>query len=406
MQLDEAADRGPASGPGRAPARARRRPSRRAGVRRRGRAAPAPGPAGGRRWPAASRGRPARSASPPPRRTPHPDGRSGATPARAAGRPPRARETTPSGPSYAPPSSTESRCEPTSDRIVRTFGRPCSAFDRERHGLSTVATRGCRCRRTRPRGRGAALLEEPGAQLALGGGERLAEVAAAGGRPPHGGEVAPHPLEVGRACMRLPWSSRTSYAAAGWSAATPTDPVDPAVVDRALRNATRAPNAGFSQGWAFLVLDTPEDVAGSGPPPPTSRSTTPDELAAPGMMRAPVVIVPLLQQGGLPRPVRRARQGLDRPGRGPLAGAVLAHGRRDGRAADPADRRRRGPRRLLLRHPAGAERGRPRRVRRAGRLRPRRRDHARPPGIEDAGPEGSVARGRRPADEVVHRGGR
>ena len=41
-----------------------------------------------------------------------------------------------------------------------------------------------------------------------------------------------------------------------------------------------------------------------------------------------MVIVPLLQQGGLPRPVRRARQGLDRPGRGPLAGAVLAHGRR------------------------------------------------------------------------------
>ena len=38
------------------------------------------------------------------------------------------------------------------------------------------------------------------------------------------------------------------------------EPVDPAVVDRALRNATRAPSAGFSQGWAFLVLDTPDDV--------------------------------------------------------------------------------------------------------------------------------------------------
>ena len=38
-------------------------------------------------------------------------------------------------------------------------------------------------------------------------------------------------------------------------------PVDPAVVDRALENATHAPSAGFSQGWAFLVLDQPEDVA-------------------------------------------------------------------------------------------------------------------------------------------------
>ncbi len=59
-------------------------------------------------------------------------------------------------------------------------------------------------------------------------------------------------------------------------------------------------------------------------------------------MRAPVVILPCSQQGGLPRPLRRARQGLDRPRRGPLADAVLAHGRRDGEPADPADRRRRG----------------------------------------------------------------
>lgn len=38
-------------------------------------------------------------------------------------------------------------------------------------------------------------------------------------------------------------------------------PVDPAVVDRMLEHAQRAPNAGFTQGWAFLVLDTPEDIA-------------------------------------------------------------------------------------------------------------------------------------------------
>jgi nitroreductase len=69
-------------------------------------------------------------------------------------------------------------------------------------------------------------------------------------------------------------------------------PVDPALVDRALANATHAPSAGFSQGWAFLVLDTPDDVRRW-----WVVTTDPDELADPddwltGMMRAPVVVVP------------------------------------------------------------------------------------------------------------------
>ena len=69
------------------------------------------------------------------------------------------------------------------------------------------------------------------------------------------------------------------------------EPVDPAVVDRMLRNALHAPSAGFSQGWAFLVLDRPADVARFW------RSTT-DPDAEPdswlqGMRTAPVVIVPL-----------------------------------------------------------------------------------------------------------------
>jgi nitroreductase len=69
-------------------------------------------------------------------------------------------------------------------------------------------------------------------------------------------------------------------------------PVDRAVVDRALRNATHAPSAGFSQGWAFLVLDTPDDVRRW-----WEVTTEPGDLDHPdawltGMMRAPVVIVP------------------------------------------------------------------------------------------------------------------
>ena len=38
-------------------------------------------------------------------------------------------------------------------------------------------------------------------------------------------------------------------------------PVPPEVVDRIVQNGLRAPSAGFSQGWGFLVLDNPADVA-------------------------------------------------------------------------------------------------------------------------------------------------
>ena len=82
----------------------------------------------------------------------------------------------------------------------------------------------------------------------------------------------------------------------------PDRPVDPAVVDRMLANAVRAPSAGFSQGWAFLVLDSPDDVdrfwATTTPATPTSSEPA-DGEAAPesswlrGMRTAPVVIVPL-----------------------------------------------------------------------------------------------------------------
>ncbi|MQA88147.1 MAG: nitroreductase family protein [Streptosporangiales bacterium] len=41
----------------------------------------------------------------------------------------------------------------------------------------------------------------------------------------------------------------------------PNRSVPPDVVDRIVRNALRAPSAGFSQGWGFLVLDTPDDIA-------------------------------------------------------------------------------------------------------------------------------------------------
>lgn len=38
-------------------------------------------------------------------------------------------------------------------------------------------------------------------------------------------------------------------------------PIDRALVERIVANAQRAPSAGFSQGWAFLVLDGKEETA-------------------------------------------------------------------------------------------------------------------------------------------------
>jgi nitroreductase len=71
------------------------------------------------------------------------------------------------------------------------------------------------------------------------------------------------------------------------------EPVDRAVLDRVLSNALRAPSAGFSQGWAFLVLDEPADVERF-----WRVTSEPADLESPdewmrGMTTAPVVVVPL-----------------------------------------------------------------------------------------------------------------
>lgn len=69
------------------------------------------------------------------------------------------------------------------------------------------------------------------------------------------------------------------------------EPVPREVVDRMLAHAVRAPSAGFSQGWAFLVLDEAADVTrfweASAPDPDA------DSRWLRGMRTAPVVIVAL-----------------------------------------------------------------------------------------------------------------
>lgn len=106
------------------------------------------------------------------------------------------------------------------------------------------------------------------------------------------------------------------------------EPVDAAFLRRALTHATRAPSAGFTQGWSFLVLRTRTDVerfwtattpdldtrpsAALGQRAPTGRadslvewrtegSTYRDSVSRPnpwldGMRTAPVVIVVLASE--------------------------------------------------------------------------------------------------------------
>ncbi len=69
--------------------------------------------------------------------------------------------------------------------------------------------------------------------------------------------------------------------------------VDTAVVERVLANALHAPSAGFTQGWAFLLLDDPADVRRFWEAcTPPEASDEPDSWLR-GMRTAPVVIVPL-----------------------------------------------------------------------------------------------------------------
>jgi nitroreductase len=65
------------------------------------------------------------------------------------------------------------------------------------------------------------------------------------------------------------------------------EPIAPEAIERIVSSALRAPSAGFSQGWAFLVLTAPEDRARFWPFVPTRVEQTPT------MQLAPLVIVPM-----------------------------------------------------------------------------------------------------------------
>ena len=70
----------------------------------------------------------------------------------------------------------------------------------------------------------------------------------------------------------------------------PDRPVPPELVERLLGYAVHAPSAGFSQGWEFLLLQSPADRErfwAATTPPSLEGSSWLD-----GMRRAPVVVVP------------------------------------------------------------------------------------------------------------------
>ena len=70
----------------------------------------------------------------------------------------------------------------------------------------------------------------------------------------------------------------------------PDRPIPPELIDRIIDNGLRAPSAGFSQGWGFLVLDNPADVARFRS---AARPAEDPENWFAANVQAPLLIVPL-----------------------------------------------------------------------------------------------------------------
>ncbi|MDQ6837011.1 MAG: nitroreductase family protein [Actinomycetota bacterium] len=90
-------------------------------------------------------------------------------------------------------------------------------------------------------------------------------------------------------------------------------PLPVATVDRLLAQARRAPSAGHTQGWAFVVLEGAQQTATF-----WTHDADPSWLARPthpGLLRAPVIIVPLANEAAYVKRYAEAdKQGIGRPG--------------------------------------------------------------------------------------------
>ncbi|MBO0714462.1 MAG: nitroreductase family protein [Acidimicrobiales bacterium] len=179
------------------------------------------------------------------------------------------------------------------------------------------------------------------------------------------------------------------------------EPVPRAVVDRILRHALHAPSAGFTQGVAFVVLEGAEQT-GSFWRAVWAPELEPYRRRWPGLQRAPVIILPLTSERAyLERYAEedKARTGLSVPERWPMpywlvdaafASMLILLSAVDQGLGGSFFAIARGEARLL------EELGVPGDLRPIGAIAlgyPRSHDTSR-----------SVLRGRRPLEELVHRG--
>ena len=84
-------------------------------------------------------------------------------------------------------------------------------------------------------------------------------------------------------------------------------PVDPGLLARALTNATRAPSAGFTQGWSFLALRTPADVEAFW------NSTSPEVEETRSVVTRPPEVEETRSVVTRPKEVEETRSGVTRP---------------------------------------------------------------------------------------------
>jgi nitroreductase len=179
------------------------------------------------------------------------------------------------------------------------------------------------------------------------------------------------------------------------------EPVPRDVIDRVLGHALHAPSAGFTQGWAFVVLEGPEQTAGFWRAV-WAPDMEPYRRRWPGLQRAPVIILPLASRDAyLERYAEpdKARTGLAQAERWPMpywlidagfASMLILLSAVDQGLGGSFFAISRGEERLL------EELGAPSGLRPIGAIalgHPKSHDASR-----------SRSRGRRPLEEVVHRG--
>ena len=90
------------------------------------------------------------------------------------------------------------------------------------------------------------------------------------------------------------------------------EPIAADVIERIVANAQRAPSAGFSQGWAFLVLNGRDETERYWNTTMTAERRT--AFGWPGMFNAPLIIVALSNKGAYLDRYARPGRGTPTPG--------------------------------------------------------------------------------------------